>query len=34
MTELVDNITSTIVEHNYTLVDITGKVTTWGNFGE
>lgn len=29
---LVDNITSTIVANNYTLVDITGKVTTWGNF--
>lgn len=29
---LVDNITSTIVKNNYTLVDITGEVTTWGNF--
>ena len=32
MVELVDNITSTIVKNNYTLVDITGQVTTWGNF--
>ena len=32
MTEIVDNITSTIVKNNYTLVDITGEVTTWGNF--
>jgi hypothetical protein len=32
VTSLVDNITSTIVKNNYTLVDITGKVTTWGNF--
>jgi hypothetical protein len=30
---LVDGIMSTIVAHNYTLVDITGNATTWGHFG-
>jgi hypothetical protein len=32
VTDLVDVITARIVRNNYTLVDITGKVTTWGNF--